>query len=162
MNTTNPTTANEFQLHTALCSVVRPFRSGSAYGVARVESHDGSRTVVHGLHERSKQWANVQEVEEELNRAHLIALGLAFAGDTNRQVVRFVLRNAYELAPAALDTAVVLVCDALGLDVEGTGHEWDRTPPALRSLLRVASLHATAEEFIVFVDSLRAAALLNE
>jgi hypothetical protein len=112
------TAAHDWRTLDALRGVVRPFRSGSAYGVARVESHDGSRTVVHGLHERSKQWANVDEVTCELNIAHRDALALTLDGESNRYVARRLLGLALDLTATELDTAAVLLCDLFQLDTE--------------------------------------------
>ena len=153
------TDSNDWRTLDALRGVVRPFRSGSAYGVARVESHDGSRTVVHGLHERSKQWANVDEVTNELNKAHLDALALTLDGESNRYVARRLLGLALDLTPAELDTAAVLVCDLFELDTED-GHG----VAVLRYLARAVGddLHDKASQSADVLTVVRSAVLLNK
>jgi hypothetical protein len=158
---TQPETASDWDIMRALRGVVRPYRSGSAYNVARVETHDGGRTVVHGLSVRSRQHANVGEVEDALNRAHIDGLGLGLEFETNRRAAWVVLRRAFELNDAALETAAVLVCDALQIGTEATGDSWSGTPPVLRRLASLADDDTKDETFRAVCESLRAAVALN-
>ena len=158
-----PTTSTDWQVLDALRGVVRPYRSGSAYNIARVETHDGSRTIVHGLHERSRQWANVGEVADALNRAHLDALGIALSGESNRTAILTVLRRAFDLNDTELSTASVLVCDALGYDAWGSGSVWDTCPGVLRRLSSMLDDHTLEGQADVgdVVGALRASVMVN-
>ena len=153
------TAAHDWRTLDALCGVVRPFRSGSAYGVARVESHDGSRTVVHGLHERSKQWANVEEVTHALNKAHANALGLVLLGETNRHAVCKVLKLALDLTQVELETATVLVCDALDIEPE---FEHGAGMPHMLGYALGDDLNEKDSRSLVIVQAVHAAVTLNK
>jgi len=160
---TQPMAAEDWQIVAALRGVVRPYRSGSAYNIARVETHDGGTTIVHGLHERSRQWANVDEVTEALNRAHLEALGIALSGESNRNAIRAVLRRAFDLNDTELNTASVLVCDALDCDAWDSGSVWDTCPQVVRRLSSTVNdrIGEDVDTQRCVIEALRASVMVN-
>lgn len=156
MDRVNLDGATHHQLYAAMRAAFRPFETGSAYGTMRAETYGGSRTVVYGLAERSKQRATAGDVVHALNAAHLDALRLALRTKTNRDALAVILADALWASPETIDTAAVLLCDAWGID-PNAHHE--RGPDSITYAARHVSVNGMDAR--VFVETLQAAARLG-
>lgn len=148
--------ADHHTLYRAMRAAFRPFETGSAYGTMRAETYDGSRTVVYGLAERSKQRATARDVVHALNVAHRDALRMALRTRTNRDALAVILADVLDATPAVIDTAAVLLCDLWGIDA---GTSWTGGPDSITYAARHVSEYDNDAR--AFVETLQAAARLG-
>lgn len=120
---------NVYAVHQRLAAWARPFERRSAYGschVSRVHATGGESGEVYGLAERSKQRANVGEVEGALNRAHrdatvsALRIADASAAAVLLHVARLIVPDEFH-TEAVLETAATLVGDSLGIGSKDGG-----------------------------------------
>jgi hypothetical protein len=148
---------SDYSIYAALRAAFRPFETGSAYGTMRAETYGGATTIVYGLAERSKQRATARDVVHALNAAHRDALCMALRTKNNRDALAAILADVIDAAPATIDTAAVLLCDAWGMDPNDNDSHYG--PYSIRYAARHVSEYD--DDARAIVETLQAAARLG-
>jgi hypothetical protein len=154
MQNVNLETANAHQIYAALRQAFRPYETGSAYGTMRAELHGGSKTIVYGLAERSKQRATARDVVDALNVAHRDALCMSLRASTNAGALVVILSGVLDAAPAIIDTASVFLCDLWNINPNDI--DADRGPYSI-----VYAASSVIQDAPTFIETLRTAARLG-